>query len=180
VGIAGVGGLGSNCAVALARSGIGTLVIADFDVVTGNNLNRQHYFYKQIGMKKVEALKENILLINPQIQVIIHDIKLNESNIKEIFSKCQIIVEAIDSAEEKKMLMETVIINFPEKPLISGLGMAGYGKFDLLKIRQTDNLYICGDELSEVSDDNPALAPRVGIVSAMQADVVLELLLNDY
>ena len=178
VGIAGAGGLGSNGAVALARSGIGKLIIADFDVVSESNLNRQYYFFEQIGQIKVYALKENLQRINPAVEVDAHNIKIDEYNIGNIFAGCDIIIEAFDNAEEKKILIETVLSEFPDKPIISGSGMAGYGDSNLIHSRQIDNLYICGDEKSEISDDNPPLAPKVGIVANMQANLVLELLLR--
>ncbi len=178
VGIAGAGGLGSNCAVALARVGIGKLIIADFDVVNETNLNRQYFFRDQLGEKKVTALKNNIERINPEVQVNANDIKLNEYNIVRIYKNCDIIVEAFDLAEMKQMIIETCIIKFPEKPLIIGSGMAGWGKSNEIKFRQSENLYICGDEASEIADNNPPLAPRVGIVANMQANTVLEILLN--
>ena len=178
VGIAGAGGLGSNCAVALARVGIGKLIISDFDIVSESNLNRQYFFRDQIGQKKIMALKENIERINPEVEIITNNIKLNENNIVEIYKDCDVIVEAFDLAEMKKMLIETCLTEFQEKPLILGLGMAGWGKSNLIKFRQSENLYICGDEQSEVSNDNPPLAPRVGMVANMQANTVLEILLN--
>ncbi len=178
VGIAGVGGLGSNCAVALARTGIGKLIIADFDIVSESNLNRQYYFYDQIGQIKVNALQNNINRINPEVQIVAHTLKIDEYNIPYIFSECDIIIEAFDKAEEKKMLIETVLTEFPDKPIISGLGMAGFGDNNSLQSKQIENLYICGDEKSEISDNNPPLAPRVGIVANMQANTALEILLN--
>jgi len=99
VGIAGAGGLGSNCAVALARVGIGKLIIADFDVVSLSNLNRQYYFYDQIGKKKTTSLKENILRINPSCNVVAYDVFVDKTNISELFHECDIIVEAFDKAE---------------------------------------------------------------------------------
>src|SRR5450759_1782472 len=112
VGIAGAGGLGSNCAVALARSGVGTLVIVDFDVIEEANLNRQYYFTDQIGMNKTIALKENISRINPCTFVITHQVKLDRGNIIQIFSGCDIIVEAFDSSSMKEMLIETVPVSY--------------------------------------------------------------------
>jgi sulfur carrier protein ThiS adenylyltransferase len=179
VGIAGAGGLGSNCAVALARSGVGTLVIADYDVIEESNLNRQYYFTDQIGEMKTTALKENIRRINHEVSVIINATKLEESNIPEIFSGCNIIVEALDSAEMKKILIETVQTKMPGIPVVVGSGLAGWGKTGDIISREIDKtLYVCGDEYSEVSDDLPAIAPRVGIAANMQANVVLELLMN--
>jgi sulfur carrier protein ThiS adenylyltransferase len=179
VGIAGAGGLGSNCAAALARTGIGTLVIADFDKVEPSNLSRQYYFINQIGMMKVEALKDNLLRIRPEIKVIIHQVKLDKENIPSLFAGCHVIVEAFDRSDMKEMLIETVQNELPWVPLIVGSGMAGWGKNDILKFRQIDEtLYVCGDELSEASDDLPPLAPRVGIVASMQANAVVEILMK--
>ncbi|MGE0090292.1 MAG: sulfur carrier protein ThiS adenylyltransferase ThiF [Bacteroidales bacterium] len=178
VGIAGAGGLGSNCAVALARVGIGKLVIADFDVVSKSNLNRQYFFLGQIGIKKVVALKENINRISTAVEVEIHDIKLNEQNIVSLYKDCNIIVEAFDLDEMKKMLIETCIAEMPNIPVVIGSGIAGYGDNNSLKCRKNSSIYICGDEKSEVSEQNPTIAPRVAIVANMQANMVLELLLS--
>jgi sulfur carrier protein ThiS adenylyltransferase len=179
VGIAGAGGLGSNCAVALARSGVGTLVIADFDTVEPANLNRQYYFSDQVGMAKTAALQDNIRKVNSSTVVSTHNTRLNASNIPTIFKDCDVIVEAFDQASEKEMLIETVIEKMPGIPLIIGSGMAGWGRTDLLKCKKADDfLYVCGDESSEVSDELPCLAPRVGIVSNMQANKVIEILLE--
>lgn len=179
VGIAGAGGLGSNCAVALARSGVGTLVIADFDIIEELNLNRQYYFTGQIGLMKTAALKENIAHINPEVRVNAHQIRLDKTNIIEIFAGCHVIVEALDSPEMKQMLIETVQINMPGIPLIVGSGMAGWGKTSDIVCRKIDDtLWVCGDECSEVSENMPPVAPRVGIVANMQANVAIELLMN--
>ena len=178
VGIAGAGGLGSNCAVALARIGIGELVIADFDTIDESNLNRQYYFAGQIGMKKVAALKENIRKINPQVIVTAHDLLLDKENLVGIFSGCDVIVEAFDLAEMKEMIIETVQSQLPETPLVVGLGLAGWGDNNSLKSRQIGNLYICGDEKRETSGSLPPLAPRVGIVANMQANQVMEILMG--
>jgi sulfur carrier protein ThiS adenylyltransferase len=180
VGIAGAGGLGSNCAVALARVSIGKIIICDFDVISKDNLNRQYYFYEQIGQKKVFTIEENILYINPKIKVESHDIKLDPTNIKKIFRHCDVIVEAFDVAEMKQMIIETIQVELSHIPLITGLGMAGWGNSNSLKVRKIDNLYICGDETSEIAEDLPPLAPRVGIVANMQANTVLEILLNKF
>jgi sulfur carrier protein ThiS adenylyltransferase len=179
VGIAGAGGLGSNCAAALARTGIGTLVIADFDAVERSNLSRQYYFVNQVGMMKTAALKENLVRIRPEINVVVHQVKLNRKNITPIFAGCHVIVEAFDTAEMKEMLIETVQKELPGIPLIIGSGLAGWGNTDILKFRKIDEtLFVCGDELSESSEDSPPLAPRVGIVASMQANTVVEILMK--
>jgi sulfur carrier protein ThiS adenylyltransferase len=179
VGIAGAGGLGSNCAVALARSGVGTLVVADFDIIEEPNLNRQYYFINQIGMLKTEALKDNIEQINPAVSVIDYHKRLDRINIPEIFSGCNIIVEAFDNADMKEMLIETIQTKMPGIPIVVGSGMAGWGNTSSIGYRKIDStLYVCGDESSEVSDDMPPFAPRVGIVANMQANVVIEILMG--
>ena len=179
VGIAGCGGLGSNCAVALARVGIGTLVVADFDVVSKGNLNRQYYFTDQVGIKKTLALKVNITRINPEVRVIDRDTRLTRENIPLIFAGCDVIVEAFDLAGQKEMIIETILTEMPSVPLVVGLGMAGWGMNDSIHCRKADNLYICGDETSEISPELPPIAPRVGMVANMQANVVVEILLEN-
>jgi len=178
IGIAGCGGLGSNCAVALARTGIGKLIIADFDVVEESNLNRQYYFHHQIGQKKVESLKVNIKLINPNAQVEAHHIRLDETSIAKIYKNCDVVVEAFDTSEMKLLIIETMAEGLPNKPLVLGVGMAGWGDNNSIKCRNHENLYICGDEEKEITEDLPPLAPRVGIVANMQANTVLEILLG--
>jgi sulfur carrier protein ThiS adenylyltransferase len=178
VGIAGCGGLGSNCAVALARVGIGKLILADFDVISISNLNRQYFFLDQVGKPKAPVLKEIIARIDPGVVVTDLVVKLSPENIPGIFKDCDVIVEAFDMAEQKEMFVETVLSELPEKPLVIGLGMAGWGMNDTIHVRQSGNLYICGDEVSEIAPDLPPIAPRVGIVANMQANVVLEVLLT--
>jgi sulfur carrier protein ThiS adenylyltransferase len=179
IGIAGCGGLGSNCAMALARVGVGTLVIVDFDSVSLENLNRQYYFLDQVGQKKVLALRENIRKVNPDIEVQAHDVRLGPDEIVHIFKNCQVIIEAFDRADMKLMIIETVTERFPDKFIIAGSGLAGYGENNALRTRRLGNLFICGDETSEVSEEMPPLAPRVGIVAAMQANQAMEIVMND-
>lgn len=177
-GIAGAGGLGSNCAVALARSGVGTLVISDFDRVEAANLNRQVYYSAQVGTLKTIALKENIMNIDPDINVITFEERLNPDNIPRIYKNCDVIVEAFDVAEMKEMLILTVQEYLPGKPLVIGSGIAGWGGTEKISCRKIDDfLYVCGDEATETDEENPPLAPRVGIVANMQANTVLEILL---
>lgn len=179
VGIAGAGGLGSICAVALARSGIGTLVISDFDIIEEANLNRQFYFADQVGMKKTLALKENIKRIGSSTRILTNQIELNPENIPLIFSGCDVIVEAFDRADMKEMLIETVLTKMPGIPLVIGSGMAGWGKNEYIKCRKIDDqLFVCGDETTEVSEDLPPMAPRVGIVANMQANTVIDILMK--
>ena len=179
VGIAGAGGLGSNCAVALARSGVGTLVISDFDIIEPANLNRQYYFTSQVGMMKSTALKENIARINPDVTVIAHTGKLDSRNIPEIFAGCDVVVEAFDRDDMKQMLIEAVQTEMPGIPIVVGSGLAGWGNNESIRFRKADDtIYICGDESTTVTDDMPPLAPRVGMVANMQANTVVEILMR--
>lgn len=179
VGVAGCGGLGSNAAVALARIGIGGLELVDFDKVEASNLNRQYFFKKQLGLPKVEALAQNIYSIDPDVKLNCHQTKLDKDNISAIFSSCDLIIEAFDRAEAKAMLLEFMLENMPQIPLIMGNGMAGFGGFDKLRQVQWDkHVYICGDFEAEIAEDLPPLAPRVGIVANMQANLALELLIK--
>jgi len=179
VGIAGAGGLGSNCAAALARSGVGTLVIADFDNVEESNLSRQYYFIDQKGMPKTAALEENLKRMRPDVKVIAWQQKIDRSNIPVIFRGCDVIVEAFDKADMKEILVETASRELPEIPVVMASGLAGWGKNELIGYRKIDDfLYVCGDEISETGDDLPPLAPRVGMVANMQANTVLEILMK--
>lgn len=178
-GIAGAGGLGSNCASALVRVGIGRLVICDFDRVDESNLNRQFYFRDQIGLQKVDALKSNLLKINNLVNIEIHHLTLNTENIPELFADVDVIFEAFDQADQKEMIIETALTTWPDRPIIIGSGMAGYGDSNLIRVRSSGNLYICGDEITGIGPDMPPLAPRVGIVANMMANVGISLLLNN-
>lgn len=178
VGIAGCGGLGSNCAMALARIGIGKLIIADFDIVSESNLNRQYFFLDQIGQKKAFALRDNIGRANPNVKVEAHDIKLDSTTVIRIFKNCDIIIEAFDLAEMKQMIIETIFTELPDKYIIAGSGLGGWGNNNSIKTEQYDKLFICGDSVSEVSDTCPPLAPRVGIVAHMQANQAFDIIMN--
>ncbi len=178
VGIAGCGGIGSNCAVSLARVGVGALVIADFDKVVPANLHSQFFFRQQIGLPKVQALKENLKLINPDIKIYPFELELCQNDMVEVFSQCDVIVEALDKASVKYMMLESIQNDLPGKPLVMGSGMAGWGNSNALKVICDKTLTVCGDGESAVSENLPLLAPRVGIVANMQANAVLEILLH--
>ena len=178
VGIAGVGGLGSNCAAALIRAGVGKLILVDFDLVSESNLNRQFYFADQIGLKKVEALYDNLKRIRPHAALSIHPLRLSPQNIRLLFADCDVVVEAMDGAQEKAWFIREMFHQMPDIPLVAASGMAGYGRLETLRIVRQGKLTLCGDGASEVSEAMPPMAPRVGVVACMQADVVIELLLR--
>ncbi|MDA3890824.1 MAG: sulfur carrier protein ThiS adenylyltransferase ThiF [Salinivirgaceae bacterium] len=178
IGIAGAGGLGSNCAASLIRAGVKKLVIADFDVVCESNLNRQFYFADQIGVLKVKALNDNLLRIYSNLDIDFRVLKITHENVKELFQNCDVIVEAFDDKHEKQMLIESVIKYLPNIPLVIGSGMAGWGDNNSIVTEKFDNLFACGDKVSEINEDLPPIGPRVGIVANMQANQVLEILLG--
>lgn len=177
IGIAGAGGLGSNCCANLIRCGIKNMVIIDFDKIEKSNLNRQFYFSHQIGLPKVTALKDNLLQINPAAKIKIFEATIKQANIHTFFKSCDIVVEALDKAHYKSILIETLLAT--NKFIVSASGLAGFGKTDDIKThRIKENLVIIGDLSSEVSDKLPPLAPRVNIAAAKQADAVLEYILK--
>ncbi|MGE5740542.1 MAG: sulfur carrier protein ThiS adenylyltransferase ThiF [Candidatus Aminicenantes bacterium RBG_16_66_30] len=176
VGIAGAGGLGSNVAVALARAGVGRLVIADCDRIEPSNLNRQQYFIDQVGERKVEALRENLLAVNPYSLYEIHDVRITRRNAATIFARVDVLVEAFDKAEAKEMLIEASLSKFPGRPIVAASGLAGYGCNSKIRSRRLRNLYVCGDESSQCPKRVSPMAPRVALVAAMQANQVVELL----
>jgi len=180
VGIAGAGGLGSSVAIALVRIGIGQLNIVDFDVVEPSNLNRQQYFIDQIGTPKVIALKENLRRINPASDINIFNQKVVPENIAEFFGEVDILVEAFDTAEQKAMLTNYFLRNFPDKFLVAASGIAGYESSNTIRTTKvTEKFYLCGDGVSAAEPGRGLMAPRVGIAAHHQANTVLQLLLNN-
>lgn len=179
--ICGLGGLGSNIAVALARAGIGKLHLIDFDKVDLSNLNRQQYFVSQLGMYKTDALKENLQQIAPYVEVVAHTVRITESNIKELLEDENIICEAFDRAEEKAMLVNSVLEIFSEKYLVSGSGMAGLSTANSIKTRKVaSHFYLCGDEISDVSDDIGLVSSRVMVCAAHQAHMILRIIAEEF
>lgn len=180
VGIAGLGGLGSPVAIALCRLGIGKLILADFDVVEPSNLNRQQYFVDQIGQRKSAALTANLRRINPYVDIEAHDVRLDPENVGPVFAEADVVVEAFDRAEEKGMLMEACSRAFPNRPLVMASGLAGYGPGGTLGVhRMGPTLYIAGDLQSAARPGQGLMAPRVGVVAHLQANIVLRLLLGE-
>lgn len=180
VGIAGAGGLGSAIAIALARTGVGFIRIADFDVVEPSNLNRQQYFIDQIGLPKVHALCDNLQRINPLVTVDRYYGKITAENVKELFSDVDILVEAFDRADQKAMLANTFLRDVPEKFLVAASGMAGYEPGNSIRTRKINNrFYLCGDNLTSAAPGCGLMAPRVGIAAHHQANAVLRLILGE-
>ncbi len=178
VGIAGVGGLGSNIAISLTRAGIGKLILADPDTVSNSNLSRQQYFLNQVGLPKVAALKDNLMNISPFTLVNPYPLKITPVNLSMIFGKVDILIEALDDADQKQMLIENWQELYPEKYLIGASGIAGVGKNELIHTEQIGTLFLIGDGISEIEDGVYPTAARVAVVANMQANLCLELLLQ--
>lgn len=181
VAICGLGGLGSNIAVSLARAGIGKLILVDFDKVDISNLHRQQYKAGQIGRFKTEALAENLREIAPYIEVETHAVCVTEDNFEALLSEADLICEAFDGAEAKAMLVNGVLEKLHMKYLIAASGMAGLGSANSIQTRRiTNRFYLCGDGISDVADDIGLVAPRVMLCAAHQAHMVLRILSGNF
>lgn len=181
VAICGLGGLGSNIAVSLARAGIGRLILIDFDKVDISNLHRQQYQADQIGFYKTEALTENLKRIAPYVEIVSHSVHVTEENFQELLQDADIICEAFDDAEAKAMLVNGVLEKLHTKYLIAASGMAGLGSANSIKTRRVmERFYLCGDGVSDVVDDIGLVAPRVMLCAAHQAQMVLRILSGNY
>ena len=177
VAVCGLGGLGSNIAVSLARAGIGKLILIDFDRVDSSNLHRQQYKVSQVGKYKTKALMENLKEISPYITLEAHTARISEENYEELLKEADIICEAFDQAEVKAMLVNGVLETMPEKYLVAASGMAGFGPANSIKTRQvTKRFYLCGDEVSDVADGIGLVSSRVMLCAAHQAHAVLRIL----
>ncbi len=180
VAIAGLGGLGSNVALALARAGVGKLFLVDFDTVDITNLNRQQYSISDIGKAKTAALYEKIRAVNPIIKIKRRKIKVTEKNAIELFKDYPIVCECFDKAENKAMLINTLLTGNRDITVVSASGMAGYGTGNTILSRKiSDRFYICGDMVSGIEKGLGLMAPRVGICAMHQANTVLRLLLGE-
>ncbi len=176
VGIAGCGGLGSNVAVALTRAGIGKLILADMDRVEVSNLNRQHFFLNDLGRYKAEALESHLQNINPEIEIETHVVEITPDGVETIFGTADILVEAFDRAEAKAWLIRRWHKLFPDRPIVAANGLSGYGASGTLHLEQFGKLVLCGDMTTDMAIG--LAAPRVLMVAAMQANAVIELIME--
>ncbi len=181
VAVCGLGGLGSNIAISLARAGIGKLILVDFDKVDITNLHRQQYKANQIGMCKTEALQNNLKEINPYLETKIHTICLDESNAKDVLADADIICEAFDNAEAKANIVNFVLSEMPDKYIVATSGMAGLDSANLIKTRKVSKrFYLCGDEVSDIKDGIGLVSTRVMLCAAHQAHTVLRIIAEEY
>ena len=179
VAVCGLGGLGSNIAISLARAGVGKLVLVDFDCVDVTNLHRQQYKASQVGLPKPEALLANLKEIAPYTEFEIHFEKVTEENVTSLLAGTDVVCEAFDNAEAKAMLVNTVLETMPEKFLVAASGMAGFDSGNSIRTKKiTDKFYLCGDGKSDVNDGIGLVAPRVMLCAAHQALTAIRLILG--
>lgn len=180
VAVCGLGGLGSNIAIMLARAGIGRLILIDFDRVDLTNLHRQQYKAAQIGAYKTDALADNLREIAPFVELETHTVRITKENVCSLLQNAQIVCEAFDDARAKALLTDAVLTGLPEKYLVAASGMAGLGSANEIKTRRvTEHFYVCGDGVSDVGDEIGLVASRVTVCAAHQAHAVLRILAGE-
>ena len=181
VAVCGLGGLGSNIAIALARAGIGKLLLIDFDRVDITNLHRQQYKANQIGLHKADALAEKLLEIAPYTEITAVTAKITEENFADLLKEADVVCEAFDNAEAKAMLVNGVLEQLPDCYLVAASGMAGMDTPNTIRTRKVmGRFYLCGDEKNDVADTIGLVAPRVMLCAAHQAHTVLRILAGEY
>lgn len=180
VAVCGLGGLGSNIAIALARAGVGHLHLIDFDRVDLTNLNRQQYAVGQLGQYKTDALRETLALISPYCDVTCDTIKVTEETLPDLLRNEDYICEAFDRAEAKAMLVSGVLEHFPEKYLVAASGLAGLGSANTIQTRRVSRrFYLCGDGTSDSSVGLGLVASRVLVCAAHEANMILRLIAGE-
>ena len=181
VAVCGLGGLGSNIAILLARAGVGKLILIDFDKVDITNLHRQQYKACQVGMYKTEALACNLKEIAPYIETEIHTGFMDENNYFELLKSADIICEAFDNAEAKADIVNFVLSEMPTKYIVAASGMAGMESANLIRTRKiSKHFYLCGDEKSDVKDGMGLVASRVSVCASHQAHIVLRIISENF
>lgn len=176
IGVAGVGGIGSNVILHLVRSGVKNFKIVDFDIVQSSNLNRQFYFSDQIGIPKVDALKDNLKRIFSDLDIISENKKISEDNIEEIFEECDIIVEGFDNEIDKTMLI-TKLFN-KKKLIVSANGVAGIDTKGVFVKNIGSSIFIVGDFKSDIKSSK-LYSHKVNLIASIMAEIVLKKLENN-
>ena len=177
VAVCGLGGLGSNVSIALARAGVGHLHLIDFDRVEPSNLNRQQYTAAQVGLPKAEALRANLAAINPFCDVVAETVRITPENLAALLAGDDVVCEAFDRAEAKAMLVSGVLETFPEKPVVAASGMSGLASANAITTRRVSKrLYLCGDGATDVDDNLGLYGARVLVCAAHQATMILRLI----
>lgn len=180
VAVCGLGGLGSNIAIALARAGVGHLHLIDFDRVDLTNLNRQQYAVRQLGQYKTDALRETLSLVSPYCDVTCDTVRVTDENLPDLLKAEDYICEAFDRAEAKAMLVSGVLEHFPEKYLVAASGLAGLGSANTIQTRRvSQRFYLCGDGTSDSSVGLGLVASRVLVCAAHEANMILRLIAGE-
>ena len=169
IGIAGIGGIGSNVARHLGQARVKEIRIVDFDCVEASNLNRQFYFFSQVGEKKTDSLEENLKRIFPGMGIEKVEKKIEPGDAKTLFSDCSIIVEGFDDKILKKMIIEELCGT--DQLVVSASGIAGKN-MDAVTTRKMGNCHIVGDFVSD-QDDFELFAPKIAMVASIMAGIVL-------
>ena len=181
VAICGLGGLGSNISILLARAGVGKLVLIDFDKVDITNLHRQQYKACQIDMYKTEAMQYNLKEIAPYLEIEIHTVRMEESNYYKLLKNANVICEAFDNAEAKASLVNFVLSEMPDKYIVAASGMAGIDSGNLIQTRKiAKHFYLCGDEQSDVANGIGLVSSRVSICASHQAHIALRIIAEKF
>ena len=180
IAILGLGGLGSTVAGAMAKIGIGKMLLSDYDIVEPSNLNRQHYFVDQIGMLKTRALQENLRRMNPSTDLDLIEKKLTEADIPELFGKVDVLIECFDDPEMKAATLRTLLSKMKDVAYVGSSGMAGFAENNTIRTRTVHpGIYIVGDETSAAGPGQGLMAPRVGIAAHHQANQALRIILQE-
>lgn len=181
VAVCGLGGLGSNIAIHLARAGVGRLHLIDFDKVDISNLNRQQYFPEQLGEYKTLALSGTLKRLAPYCEITYDTVKLDEGNIPDLLSPYPIVCEAFDKADQKAMLVNAVLESFPEKYLVAGSGMAGIASANTIQTRKAGKrFYICGDGVSGTEAGMGLFSARVAVCAAHEANMIIRIIAGEF
>ncbi len=179
VALIGCGGLGSNAAAMLVRSGVGTLTLIDFDVVDESNLNRQMFFRDQLGQPKTTALATSLTRIMPEVILRLHQVRTDENDLLSLVGEADVVIEAVDTAEAKAMIANTILCDRPDLPLVSASGLAGFSSAnDVTTERMGESFYLTGDHTSDVRDNLPLMASRVMVAAAHEAHMAIRILLG--
>lgn len=179
VGIVGLGGLGSNAAMMLVRSGLRRLVLADFDQVDAGNLDRQLYFADQVGRLKVEALAETLRRIEPDVELTLIAEPISRDNIADVYTGVDVLIEAVDAAEGKAAIVAAASELLPRTPLVWAMGLAGCASANEIRTRCVgERSWLVGDLEADVRDGLPLLASRVMVAAAQEAHMAIRLLLG--
>ena len=126
-------------------------------------------------MYKTDALKEELLQINPYLDIRTDCIRVTENNLPELFAEDPIVCEAFDSPEAKAMLVNGILEHFPQAFLVSASGMAGYGDSNRIQTRKiTDHFYLCGDGIAQTGPGYGLMAPRVALCAAHEANCIAQ------